>query len=399
MKIDNREGAGLSMRKWALMVEKDPFNASLYSIDANHRPTYWIPPKLWRERAASWRQTHHDNIASPFSPPAADSAEWPTALVGVVATVDGSWQMPRGREFVWARKFITFCVYQRSDATRPRFSPNFGFEGGVFIQFVLEHYDNLPNQTLFLQGSMKHHNGRWAVWTRCLLPNVTYAPLTSQRLSRPRPNGQLLDGEGAYDAIIEQCWRDMLTAFNRSTLMKPGRLPQVRYFGASLAVVSRGQLLKQPRSSYEMAHRMLAGGDGRCVREELRWDVLGTRRTSHSLLYDSPLGRGKHTSGAAYESLHAVLLGGYGLEDALLVDYCSFYRHSADCPGSPCPLVKPAPQYVSSEYKSALYTPALQQQTLEYHRRVHEARKATSRRIRLKRQAAAQSQGQHARGA
>ena len=227
---------------------------------------------------------------------------------------------------------------------------------------MLQHYENLPNQTLFLQESMAKHNAKWMLWARCLLPSAEWAPLTPMRLQRNVPNSQMLDGDGSYDALIEQCWRDLLAAFNRSAAMPRRKWRVVRYFAASLAVASRRQLRRHPRSVYEVAHSMLAGGDGRCVRGELQWAQLRSKRTNESLLYDAPLGRGKHTSANAYESLHAVLLGGLGLEDAIIFDYCSVYRHKSVCPHSPCPAVAPVPGYVSKMYRSPLFTAKMRQE-------------------------------------
>jgi len=48
-------------------------------------------------------------------------------------------------------------VYQRHDPAAPYFSPNFGFEAGIYLQFIVEHYDSLPEQVVFLQGGPASH--------------------------------------------------------------------------------------------------------------------------------------------------------------------------------------------------------------------------------------------------
>uniref|UniRef100_A0A7S0JHM6 Uncharacterized protein n=1 Tax=Calcidiscus leptoporus TaxID=127549 RepID=A0A7S0JHM6_9EUKA len=127
---------------------------------------------------------------------------------------------------------------------------------------------------------------------------------------------------------------------------------------------------------------MLAGGDGRCVRKELQWETLSARRTGAALPFDSPLSRGKHTSGAAFELLHAVVLGDLGLEDAHLFNFCSTFRHKRACRySSPCPDVLPAPSLVSGTYESPMYTPELKAQALAQlqHMREHEQRRGLRR--------------------
>lgn len=73
---------------------------------------------------------------------------WRTHAVLVVATWNGTFHH---RADTGALNKFTTVLYQRADPLRPHYSPNFGFEGGVFLQFMLEHYSNLPNQTIFIQ--------------------------------------------------------------------------------------------------------------------------------------------------------------------------------------------------------------------------------------------------------
>jgi len=247
------------------------------------------------------------------------------------------------------------------DPRAPNYAPNFGFEGGVFIQFITTYYDHLPNQTVFLQQEMHQHNQQWFGWVRCVLPTANYAPLTVQRLPSPKPNGQVLDLDGAYDAISEQCWRDLLETFHLGYLMPPRVIRRVNYFSGSMAIVSRAMLRRHSRMTYMRAHAMFAGGDGRCVRRrELVWSSLATQPTVFTLPNDTGLGRGKHTSGAAFERLQHAILGGLGLQDPNLFDYCSVFKHQSACRSrSPCPSITPTPRAVEEGYQSPLFTPEL----------------------------------------
>ena len=124
---------GASMRRWRAAVRNDPLNASLYSVDADKRQTYWYPPPVWREAASRWRRENGARVKRPFLPPPAALTgvlPWQSHLVGVVASMDGHWNPPKSTH---RQKAVTWVVYQRKDITRPFFSPNYGFEGGVFI--------------------------------------------------------------------------------------------------------------------------------------------------------------------------------------------------------------------------------------------------------------------------
>jgi hypothetical protein len=53
----------------------------------------------------------------------------------------------------WLVTKHTLYVYQRSFPHAPCHCPNRGFEAGVYISFIAEHYDNLPAYTAFVQAS------------------------------------------------------------------------------------------------------------------------------------------------------------------------------------------------------------------------------------------------------
>ncbi len=61
---------------------------------------------------------------------------------------------------------LAFFTYQRTNASRPFYSPNYGFEAGVYLQYIVEHYDALPRLTAFVQGTPAEHNRHWMAWLR-----------------------------------------------------------------------------------------------------------------------------------------------------------------------------------------------------------------------------------------
>ena len=103
---------------------------------------------------------HHtkQNTKSMPQQSVSEVSAWRTNLVLVVATVKGRLS-PRALH-TWARNTSssTTIVYQRLDPSSPNYSPNIAFEAGVHIQFIFDYYDNLPNQTAFLQDHPDRHN-------------------------------------------------------------------------------------------------------------------------------------------------------------------------------------------------------------------------------------------------
>ena len=117
-----------------------------------------IPPKTRRPSrpAAS---------SYPYSAEHDPSAPWRAPVALVIAHYD-EWddldEMP-----VWAnnskdprvhpdaptaRGYTVAPMYQRRRPESPGYVPNHGYEGGVYLQFVLDHYDNLPDVAVFVQA-------------------------------------------------------------------------------------------------------------------------------------------------------------------------------------------------------------------------------------------------------
>ena len=51
-----------------------------------------------------------------------------------------------------ARGYTVAPMYQRRRPEAPGYVPNHGYEGGVYLRFVLDHYDNLPDVAVFVQA-------------------------------------------------------------------------------------------------------------------------------------------------------------------------------------------------------------------------------------------------------
>ena len=44
-------------------------------------------------------------------------------------------------------------LYQRLDPSKPNFVKNRGTEGGVFLRYIVDHYDSFPDVAIFVHGS------------------------------------------------------------------------------------------------------------------------------------------------------------------------------------------------------------------------------------------------------
>lgn len=68
-------------------------------------------------------------------------------------------------------------IYQRRFEDLPLFCPNYGHEGGVYLKFIVDFYDNLPEKIAFIQASPTWHFYGWEGIVRCLKPEINFTTL------------------------------------------------------------------------------------------------------------------------------------------------------------------------------------------------------------------------------
>ena len=68
-------------------------------------------------------------------------------------------------------------IYQRKNENAPLFCPNYGHEGGVYLKFIVDFYDNLPEKIAFIQATPEEHFGDWEGLVRCLKPEINFTTL------------------------------------------------------------------------------------------------------------------------------------------------------------------------------------------------------------------------------
>jgi len=99
------------------------------------------------------------------SSPREDAPPWRNPVVVVPAHYK-EWTTPP-----WADRLPPYAstyVYQRIDPKLPKYSLNVGYEAAVHIRFIVEHYDVLPNVTVFTHATPTEHNSQFFAWLKCL---------------------------------------------------------------------------------------------------------------------------------------------------------------------------------------------------------------------------------------
>jgi hypothetical protein len=246
-------------------------------------------------------------------------------------------------------------VYQRVDASKPNYSPNYGYEGGVYLRFIVEHYDDLPDHMAFIQADLPPH-GEWLGWVRCVKPDTAYLNLNGFCSIRDvrywAGHGETPDDVG-FDLFVEACWRDLLATFDIT--VAPLDPMAVEFPAFASFVVSRAQLQKHPKSMYEKALELVGGP--RCHRGPLELDkLINFRRKCPGGPGDPACAdlvqkwqakaadpnredsrRNKDAGAGAFEHLNHVIIGGgsfaYGNENDR---FCQKTLPRSQCPGSPC---------------------------------------------------------------
>ena len=135
------------------------------------------------------------------------TSQWSTPVV-VVPAHYREW----GRSPPWATKlppWASLYVYQRTKKGAPRYSPNYGYEAGVHLQFIKEHYDDLPELVVFTQAKPTQHNPLFFDALKCLNSKTNYTSLNWNYQTR----GTTYWRKFALQGVVEQCWRDVLDTF------------------------------------------------------------------------------------------------------------------------------------------------------------------------------------------
>ena len=187
---------------------------------------------------------------------------WPQVLMAATAVAKSQWSTPVvvvpahyrewGRSPPWAKKLPPWAstyIYQRTKKGAPRYSPNYGYEAGVHLQFISEHYDDLPELVVFTQAKPTQHNPLFFDTLKCLNSRTNYTSLNWNYQTR----GTTYWRKFALQGVVEQCWRDVLDAFG---VRLPSKVePVASFYCCAQMAASRDMIRRHPRSAYEVRDR------------------------------------------------------------------------------------------------------------------------------------------------
>ena len=115
-------------------------------------------------------------------------------------------------------------LYDRRDNTSQYYVPNYGFEGGAYLKFVVDYYDNLPDVMVFMQADAMNVVSGVNERIQAIVDDpqgVTFEQLNSATVLG-FPGGDWVDKTGrdwgslhwGYDEDLgEQCWRNIASWF------------------------------------------------------------------------------------------------------------------------------------------------------------------------------------------
>lgn len=81
----------------------------------------------------------------------------------------------------------TVFVYQKLNSSAPNFiSTNRGTEAGVYLRYIVDHYDTFPDIAVFVHAQPEVHvkGFNWLDMVKCVRPDATFINFNTERLCR-----------------------------------------------------------------------------------------------------------------------------------------------------------------------------------------------------------------------
>ena len=76
---------------------------------------------------------------------------------------------------ILAKYNYSVFVYQKLDENAPNyFGFNRGAECGVYLKYIVDHYDNFPDVAVFIHAKPHEHQKNWLEMVGCISPNATF---------------------------------------------------------------------------------------------------------------------------------------------------------------------------------------------------------------------------------
>jgi hypothetical protein len=157
-------------------------------------------------------------------------------------------------------------MYQRRRPENPGFVPNHGYEGGVYLKFVVDHYDNLPDVTVFMQADADAQSdlpsrlGK-VVTRQKNFGDIDYLPINVGNDFNPeqvyfykRDPYQEWWKETSLRAI-DQCWRTVAGWWGHEWPQET--VPTVSGYCCNYFAASRESIRKTPLETWKKAYESL----------------------------------------------------------------------------------------------------------------------------------------------
>lgn len=243
---------------------------------------------------------------------------WRRPIV-VVPSVFDEWQSSLP---VWAcpnatsRYAVAWPLYQRKQPLAPRFVPNHAYEAGVYLKFVVDHYEQgLPDVMVFLQADAQRKIADLRQRIDSLRVNavrsVGYLPLNGRAFRGGGPAGLVRNrstrfwrsfGEPVSEAVA-RCWRTVAAWFGSAHIFDHMAHPTVTFYPCNSFAVSRESVQRHTLATWRSAYeRMVVNGS--CAPPQAPGEPSAEDR----------LAAGKHTVASAFEHLAHVVWGGAGAQ-------------------------------------------------------------------------------------
>lgn len=174
----------------------------------------------------------------------------------------------------WHTQFNT-CVYQRRNSSVPSYCRNLGYEGGIYFRYIVDHYYNLPNITVFIQEDAEEY-----VITRIdfLRRNKDWgwAPIAGDFI-RGRTFMETWGGRKTERAI-QKCWIHLLKAIGYPLPEEAYSVawnPTINMYCCNYFAMTKSQILRHPLSFYENIYHRIVTAD-KCHYGEPNFDLNNT---------------------------------------------------------------------------------------------------------------------------
>ena len=134
---------------------------------------------------------------------------------------------------------------------------NFSTEAGVYLRFIVDHYHDLPDITIFVHARPEEENAHWRSWVKCLRSNMSWASLSpTYVLNRSPLDLASLHARQLLAPRFEQCWRDLARVFAIS-MPPPTEEPRVSMLCCQTFAASREQLRSRPLQVWQQAYQLV----------------------------------------------------------------------------------------------------------------------------------------------